>query len=1372
MDSAAAATGDLGGWTVTTPLTLPTWAFAAAASPSYVYVSGGETNASGPIVELTGTARAAINPGGSLAPWEAQTFLGAARIDHGMVYTETSNGNRCLYVVGGYATQSTRVTNTVEFATVGPEGTLSAWTQTTPMNASRAHFGLAAYNGGVYALGGLFNNSGAPTSTVEFASINGDCSLGEWQTTTPMTATHSSNRAFAANGFIYSTGDLSDSLGAGVQYAPINSDGTLGVWAVTSSMNQKRGDHAVIADSRSGYAYALGGLRTSPFTRTATVERASLSPDGTLGEWNLVTSLPAPSEDMAFAQSNGRIYMLGGYSSGITTSVYFSEVEGSGSPDLSTSSKQVSSSIASPGQALTYTITVNNTGRASATARLTDTLPASVTYASGSASNGAAYDAASRSIRWSGVATVGTPVSITYRAVVTSPLDNGSLITNSATINDGNGSVFDTAPVTTTISSAADLSSSAKTVKKAIASPGGTVSYSVVVSNTGTMNTAAWVTDTLPLSLTYVVNTVRSTMGTSVYDSGSGSILWTGPALVSVPVTITYQAKTPESAASGTLITSTATIKGTGSAARETAPVAVTVASNPARIGWQNLGLYGVRDEHIVIDANSGTMYLASGGTTGVYRSVDGGNTWLPSASVSGCLRVLLDQNSGAVYASCSPGANEGGLWKSSDHGLTWVPVLTRTLVPTKLDGPVTAVAISGSTLYAADGNSPEMPAAGIWASTDAGATWTRKSTGQSNGINAVALDATNPAVVYAATSANVYRSDNGGVNWADMTPTGGSNFQVLAASPLTTGMVFVASGYDGALKAYKSSNSGLNWSTVHAPTDPRETPIAAITFHPTDPNRMYSEIGESIDGGDTWHFAQGGPGGRGGAIHPFNPNIVFAAFNPGVRRSSDGGATWTPVNAGLEEVAIWGIAENPRDPNNYLIASGMGFGSTLDNGANWNWPLDMSGMPQPDMFGDAVAIDPSAAYLSGGDSIFGRSTDSGRTWSTGNLQQVVTNDLTLSYRPGVSELRLVPGEAGHLLASVREQSAGGHVPRGGVYESTDGGLTWSSTGLTGVPVNSLDLGQSDGRTIIYAGAGDSWGNYSNIGGVYTTTVGNTSVWSQTSVSTTAPLIMRVRLDPTNPLVVYAGGGFNQSRRSALFKTTDGGGTWHDVLSESQASDQSMVRAIAVDPAFTNSVFYASGNRVYQSVDRGGTWTLFSEANLGFGRINALIVPLSSPSPVLTFTATLSGSQTSLNWTEPSESNLAGVVVKYSTQGFPMLSTEGITLTTKQAGDPGVYAHTNTISGTTYYYSAFTYNQAGRYSLPYQVAANPGAAALSTSASELSLRSTLSLPRRPAAEATNSRSLYAAAGGGLFAKSLDRTSVYLPALTRSFSAGW
>ena len=1355
-DTAQALTGDLGSWTSTIPLTTPTWAFAAAASNSYVYISGGETTGG---LELTGTMRAAINPDGTLGSWQDQTLISTPRIDHGMVYTETATGNRCLYVVGGYVGQDTKVTNTVEFATVGSDGSVEAWAPATGMNSNRTHFGTAVYGGRIYSLGGIFNNSGAATSTVEFAPINSGCSLGAWQTTTAMTSTHSGNRAFAAGGYLYSTGDFSNTLASGVQYAPINPDtGAVGDWSSTIPMNQKRSDHAVIANTRAGYVYALGGMGQSGPLNSA--ERAPLNPDGTLGAWGFITSLPAASEDMAFAQANGRVYLLGGYSESITNTVIFSTIEGAGTPDLSTSAKRVSASSASPGQAITYTIVLTNTGNGSASALVTDTLPLSVTYVPGSATGAAAYVGATRAITWGGTVAAGSAVTITYSGVITSPLNNGTAITNTASINDGASVPFDTAPVTTTISSDPDLSTSRETVNKAISSPGGTVGYSIVVNNTGTMSASARVTDTLPVSVTYISNTLQSTMGASTYDASSGTINWTGPALVGVPVTISFQARLLSSLASGAFVTDTATVQAAGRASMETSLVTVTVVSNPSRIGWTNLGLYGAIVSDIAVDPVNGVVYQSGSANPGVYRTANGGESWMPTSLPSNCGPVAVERSSGVTYVNC-----QQNLWKSTDAGVSWTNVLTRSMSQSGFQGIGWggAIVVTATTLYVGDSQG------NVWKSEDAGTTWNKRGTiSQGTNVRRLALHPANVLELYATSETKVYKSSDGGASWTDITPTGDTDFLAVGVSPFNSSLLFV--GTSSSRHLWKSTDGGASWTDTHAFGG------GWIKFHPTDPSTIYAS-GVSHDAGTSWQTIAVAGGGMD--IDPRNPNVIYANSDHGVQKSTDGGATWTEINTGLEEVPIDDVAQNPQDPNHFFVGSRTGRGRSFDGGVNWTWPLAGGA-------GFAVAMDPSNVYVA--DNGLDKSTDGGRTWTASNLRTVQEADLGGGRSAQIHQIDVVPGDSRHVFAALAEPPPPGVTPKGGVYESTDGGLTWAATGLRDLPVNAMGFGATANGTIIYAGIGDQWNTPGIAAGVYTSTVGNTSVWTRTSLTNT--YVWKLRVDPTNPLVAYAGGHVSEGgegpKVTALYKTTDGGATWADLLPA--APRENALRAIAIDPVHPNNVFYSAASRIYQSVDGGTNWRVFADTDMGGEGINALLVPLAAPSPVVTFTATISGSQASLSWSNPSDSDFVGVTVKYSTMGFPMLSTEGITLTTA-SGLPeatGVYTHTGVISGTTYYYSAFSYNQAGRYSLPFQAAANSSAAAFASGASELPARSLAAAPRRPAAQA-GTRNLYAAAGAGLFSTEIEAATsptptpsptpssgqkIYFPFLAKNHAAGW
>lgn len=93
-----------------------------------------------------------------------------------------------------------------------------------------------------------------------------------------------------------------------------------------------------------------------------------------------------------------------------------------------------------PGESLTYTITLRNTGRrGSAGIVLTDTLPQHAAYVPGSASNGGRYDPVARQIVWTPASYLpgGQHISRTYRVLVHDPLPLQTLyLTNTITVDD------------------------------------------------------------------------------------------------------------------------------------------------------------------------------------------------------------------------------------------------------------------------------------------------------------------------------------------------------------------------------------------------------------------------------------------------------------------------------------------------------------------------------------------------------------------------------------------------------------------------------------------------------------------------------------------------------------------------------------------------------------------------------------------------------------------------------------------------------------------------------------------------------------------------------------------------------------------------
>jgi cathepsin K len=172
----------------------------------------------------------------------------------------------------------------------------------------RFYFQLVAPgNGYVYAIG--------PWDAAEYAPINPDGSLGDWEFTTAMSTDRQGVAAVApGNGYIYAVGggpNGTDGLDT-VERAPINVDGTLGAWEVlTSTLVYPRAWHNVVAYD--GYLYALSGYEGHQYTSYTSTEYCEIYANGTLGPWQELDATVNHTRDMAGAVAyNGYVYIAGG----------------------------------------------------------------------------------------------------------------------------------------------------------------------------------------------------------------------------------------------------------------------------------------------------------------------------------------------------------------------------------------------------------------------------------------------------------------------------------------------------------------------------------------------------------------------------------------------------------------------------------------------------------------------------------------------------------------------------------------------------------------------------------------------------------------------------------------------------------------------------------------------------------------------------------------------------------------------------------------------------------------------------------------------------------------------------------------------------
>lgn len=165
---------------------------------------------------------------------------------------------------------------------------------------------------------------------------------------------------------------------------------------------------------------------------------------------------------------------------------------------------------------------------------------------------------------------------------------------------------------------------------------------------------------------------------------------------------------------------------------------------------WESInnGLDILTIASIAVDpSNPNTMY-ATGGSS-VYKSVDGGETWTDitaeinfSGVFAGATSILVDPtNTQTVYV----GIYQGGLWKSTDRGVSWSQALGEDIYTVAFDPT------NSDVLYAGTGAGSMVNK-----SVDGGATWTSANPsqlGSCDGVGAVrsiAIDPHNTNVVYA----------------------------------------------------------------------------------------------------------------------------------------------------------------------------------------------------------------------------------------------------------------------------------------------------------------------------------------------------------------------------------------------------------------------------------------------------------------------------------------------------------------------------------------------------------------------------------------------------------------------------------------------
>lgn len=338
--------------------------------------------------------------------------------------------------------------------------------------------------------------------------------------------------------------------------------------------------------------------------------------------------------------------------------------------------------------------------------------------------------------------------------------------------------------------------------------------------------------------------------------------------------------------------------------------------------------------------------------------------------------------------------------------------------------------------------------------------------------------------------------------------------------------------------------------------------------------------------------FFISGCGGSGS-----NNGSNSAGSNP-AGSNSDASVTWQHVGGpGGGNSDITSLAIDPTNSQTIYAgtASGGLFKST-DGGVSWN--LLGSGLTATSI--RSLALDPATpltVYAGTMDGVVPtnsnlaggvfKTTDGGLTWTS------LSSGLLGSF---VESVVLAPSDSQTVYAGTTIPN---YLARGGwsanVFRSTDGGLSWNiaSSGLTGTVVYTLGVDPSNSRTL-YAGTGSNF--YSGtVSGIFKSINGGSS-WTL-SLGTSVD-VHSIAIDPKNGQNVYVG------TASGMLKSTDGGASWGGI---GGGQIKAPVQALAVDPANSSTIYAGTTQGAFKSKDGGNSWTGLT-IGLGTANVNALVV--------------------------------------------------------------------------------------------------------------------------------------------------------------------
>lgn len=567
-------------------------------------------------------------------------------------------------------------------------------------------------------------------------------------------------------------------------------------------------------------------------------------------------------------------------------------------------------------------------------------------------------------------------------------------------------------------------------------------------------------------------------------------------------------------------------------------------------------------------------------------------------------------------------GAAQGGVWKSIDGGFTWVPLMDN---QKSLAIGTIVLSPDNKTLYVGTGEpnhgGDTYYGIGLLKSTNEGKNWTVLGSNvfYDSTISSIVINKTNPNHILVSTTwgrccnllqdtqnpngTGIFQSNDGGLTWTHTFPSNTISFHDIAqlvAGPTNGSVIYAADYYTGAI--WKSLDSGLTWKSFWNLTSSNQADRVTIAMTPADPSKLYAAVANTS--GELSYFGyknlSTGANTTFGSL-PRNPKD-YQAYGPCNRQCFyDFYITVSPTNANSIYLGAINLYYSNNAGSTWAFLGGSNAKSSI----------------HPDQHALAFLPGNSSIIYVGNDGGVWKSPNNGTSWvnlnadlGTIQFQSIAASPTQDSVLIGGTQDNGCEKYTNNTLWAIATTSDGGWTAFYNntimvcstfglfVYKSTNGGVSYQ-LGLTGINVRDPSLfypplaQDPTNPAILYIGSNkiyktmnfaDSW---FTVGGVLTTRHG---------------VISAIAVAKSNSNILYEG-----DTNGIIQVSTDGGITWNEIYNTTTSFGQAIpISNIVINPFNSSIAYFALANQTNPRLlltvgqDASGSWSEPSLSGLPF----------------------------------------------------------------------------------------------------------------------------------------------------------------------------